>query len=90
MGNTANDDPASFALARGLLSISLPAHGFGQGGSSSPVEFDKESQRNTQWEFSENIQRLQPSATIAVSSLAKQLKAEGRDIINLSAGETGF
>jgi len=41
-------------------------------------------------EFSENIQRLQPSATIAVSSLAKQLKAEGRDIINLGAGEPDF
>ncbi len=40
--------------------------------------------------FSQNIQRLQPSATIAVSSLAKQLKAEGRDIINLSAGEPDF
>ena len=40
--------------------------------------------------YSENIQRLQPSATIAVSSLAKQLKAEGRDIINLSAGEPDF
>ncbi|MFC1662069.1 pyridoxal phosphate-dependent aminotransferase [Gemmatimonadota bacterium] len=41
-------------------------------------------------DFSENIKRLQPSATIAVSSLAKQLKAEGRDIINLSAGEPDF
>ena len=41
-------------------------------------------------EFSENIQRLQPSATIAVSALAKQLKAEGRDIINLGAGEPDF
>ena len=41
-------------------------------------------------EFSENIQRLEPSATIAVSSLAKQLKAEGRDIINLGAGEPDF
>ena len=41
-------------------------------------------------DFSENIQRLQPSATIAVSSLAKQLKAEGRDIINLGAGEPDF
>jgi len=40
--------------------------------------------------FSENIQRLQPSATIAVRSLAKQLKAEGRDIINLGAGEPDF
>jgi aspartate aminotransferase len=41
-------------------------------------------------DFSENISRLQPSATIAVSSLAKQLKAEGRDIINLGAGEPDF
>jgi aspartate aminotransferase len=41
-------------------------------------------------DFSENIRRLQPSATIAVSSLAKQLKSEGRDIINLSAGEPDF
>jgi aspartate aminotransferase len=40
--------------------------------------------------FSKNIERLQPSATIAVSSLAKQLKAEGRDIINLGAGEPDF
>jgi aspartate aminotransferase len=40
--------------------------------------------------FSTNIARLQPSATIAVSSLAKQLKAEGRDIINLGAGEPDF
>jgi aspartate aminotransferase len=41
-------------------------------------------------DFSENIGRLQPSATIAVSTLAKQLKAEGRDIINLGAGEPDF
>jgi aspartate aminotransferase len=40
--------------------------------------------------FSRNIERLQPSATIAVDSLAKQLKAEGRDIINLGAGEPDF
>ncbi|NIP82171.1 MAG: aminotransferase class I/II-fold pyridoxal phosphate-dependent enzyme, partial [Gemmatimonadetes bacterium] len=40
--------------------------------------------------FSENVQQLSPSATIAVSSLAKELKAEGRDIINLSAGEPDF
>lgn len=40
--------------------------------------------------FSENIAKLQPSATIAVSTLAKKLAAEGRDIINLSAGEPDF
>lgn len=41
-------------------------------------------------EFSPNVQLLKPSATIAVSSLAKKLAAEGRDIINLSAGEPDF
>ncbi len=41
-------------------------------------------------DFSENIRRLQPSATIAVSTLAKKLKAEGRDVIDLSAGQPDF
>ena len=40
--------------------------------------------------FSENIARLTPSATVAVSTLAKKLAAEGRDIINLGAGEPDF
>ena len=40
--------------------------------------------------YSENIAKLRPSATVAVSTLAKKLAAEGRDIINLSAGEPDF
>jgi len=40
--------------------------------------------------FSPNIRKLKPSATIAVSTRAKQLAAEGRDIINLGAGEPDF
>ncbi|MDE2652814.1 MAG: pyridoxal phosphate-dependent aminotransferase [Gemmatimonadota bacterium] len=40
--------------------------------------------------FSQNIARLTPSATVAVSTLAKKLAAEGRDIINLGAGEPDF
>lgn len=40
--------------------------------------------------FSENIARLSPSATIAVSSRARELRAEGRDIVNLGAGEPDF
>ncbi len=39
---------------------------------------------------SPNIERLRPSATIAVSTLARRLKAEGRDIIDLSAGQPDF
>lgn len=40
--------------------------------------------------FSSNVETLQPSATIAVSSRARELRAEGRDIINLGAGEPDF
>ncbi len=41
-------------------------------------------------EYSANISTLKPSATMAVSSLAKRLASEGRDILNLSAGEPDF
>lgn len=41
-------------------------------------------------QFSSNIGALQPSATIAVSSRVKQLIAEGRDVLNLCAGEPDF
>jgi aspartate aminotransferase len=40
--------------------------------------------------FSENVSKLKPSATMAVSALAKRLAAEGRDILDLSAGEPDF
>jgi aspartate aminotransferase len=41
-------------------------------------------------QFSENVRKLKPSATMAVSSLAKRLAADGRDILDLSAGEPDF
>ncbi len=41
-------------------------------------------------QFSANVEQLKPSATIAVSSMAKRLADEGRDIINLGAGEPDF
>lgn len=41
-------------------------------------------------QFSSNVEKLKPSATIAVSTLAKRLASEGRDILNLSAGEPDF
>lgn len=41
-------------------------------------------------DYSSNIARLRPSATIAVSTLARSLAEEGRDIINLGAGEPDF
>ncbi len=48
------------------------------------------SSTETALQFSENVRLLQPSATISVSSLAKELQAKGRDILNLSAGEPDF
>jgi len=41
-------------------------------------------------EFSPNVARLQPSATISLASRVRELIAEGRDIINLTAGEPDF
>lgn len=40
--------------------------------------------------LSDNVRGLAPSATLAVSALAKSLRSQGRDIINLSAGEPDF
>jgi aspartate aminotransferase len=41
-------------------------------------------------EFSRNVARLQPSATISLASRVRELVAAGRDIINLTAGEPDF
>jgi len=40
--------------------------------------------------FSRRIQALSPSMTIAVSTLARELKAQGKDILSFSAGEPDF
>jgi aspartate aminotransferase len=41
-------------------------------------------------QLSDRIQRVKPSPTLAVSALAAQLKAEGRDVIGLGVGEPDF
>jgi len=40
--------------------------------------------------LSERVRKLKPSATLAVNAKAKELKAKGVDIVNLSAGEPDF
>ena len=40
--------------------------------------------------LSDTLARVKPSPTIAITSRAQELKAEGRDIISLSAGEPDF
>src|SRR5687768_11700669 len=39
---------------------------------------------------SRRVQRVKPSPTLAVTARAAQLKAEGKDIISLGAGEPDF
>jgi aspartate aminotransferase len=39
---------------------------------------------------SARIQRVKPSPTLAVTALANQMRAEGRDVIGLAAGEPDF
>jgi aspartate aminotransferase len=41
-------------------------------------------------QISENVRDLQPSATLAVAALCRQMKAAGRDVLDLSAGEPDF
>ncbi len=38
-------------------------------------------------DISENVRSIKPSATLAVAARARELKAQGRDILDLSAGE---
>ena len=40
--------------------------------------------------YADSLNRISPSATIAVSTKARELKAQGRDIIGLAAGEPDF
>jgi len=42
------------------------------------------------FEYAARVQRVEPSATLAVSNLAKELSAEGADIVDLSVGEPDF
>jgi len=41
-------------------------------------------------QLSDRIQTLSPSLTIAISSLARELRAQGKDILSFSAGEPDF
>jgi aspartate aminotransferase len=46
--------------------------------------------RNGSMRLSENIRELQPSTTLAIAALCRQLRASGRSVIDLSAGEPDF
>ena len=40
--------------------------------------------------FADRVQRVEPSATLAISNLASELEAEGTDVVDLSVGEPDF
>ena len=40
--------------------------------------------------FAERVQRVSPSATLAISNKASELEAEGVDVVDLSVGEPDF
>lgn len=40
--------------------------------------------------FTERIKKVSPSSTLAITSKAKKLKAEGKDVVNFAAGEPDF
>lgn len=40
--------------------------------------------------FSDNVASLEPSATLAIAARARRLRAEGRSVVDLSAGEPMF
>jgi aspartate aminotransferase len=41
-------------------------------------------------DFAERVERVEPSATLAISTLASELESEGVDVVDLSVGEPDF
>ncbi len=44
----------------------------------------------TDFDFAARVERVEPSATLAISNLAGELEAEGADVVDLSVGEPDF
>jgi aspartate aminotransferase len=44
----------------------------------------------TEFDFAARVGRVEPSATLAISNLASELEAEGKDVVDLSVGEPDF
>ena len=42
------------------------------------------------FEFADRVERVEPSATLAISNLSSELEAEGIDVVDLSVGEPDF
>ncbi len=57
---------------------------------SSVIGYRSHGIRHLDIKLSTRVQRVKPSPTLAVTALAAQLRAEGRDVIGLGAGEPDF
>ena len=44
----------------------------------------------TELNFTDRVERVEPSATLAISNLASELEADGVDVVDLSVGEPDF
>jgi aspartate aminotransferase len=44
----------------------------------------------TDFDFASRVERVEPSATLAISNLANELEADGVDVVDLSVGEPDF
>ena len=42
------------------------------------------------WTFADRVERVEPSATLAISNAAAELEADGIDVVDLSVGEPDF
>jgi aspartate aminotransferase len=45
---------------------------------------------SSEFDFAARVERVEPSATLAISNLAGELEAEGKDVVDLSVGEPDF
>src|SRR6056297_500244 len=44
----------------------------------------------TEYNFTDRVERVSPSATLAISNKAAELEADGVDVVDLSVGEPDF
>jgi aspartate aminotransferase len=65
--------------------MSDPGHGDGDGD-----ERGDDGARAHEFDFAARVERVEPSATLAISNLASELEAEGKDVVDLSVGEPDF
>ena len=54
------------------------------------LKLTRENKKLSTIRLSDRVQRIKPSPTLAVSTRARELRAEGKDVIGLGAGEPDF